>query len=191
MDAGSKRNNAGGFWVAGMDENLLEVLIMENRVKLRVKKLHKDAILPHYAHDGDAGMDLYAVEDVILWPNEPVAIRTGISIELPKGYVALIWDKSGLALKEGIKTMAGVCDANYRGEYKVVLLNTTNQYYYIDKGDKLAQMLIQSVMHAEIEEIQEGENLSETSRGSGGFGSTGMRKPAEKQEVKSPEKLQQ
>jgi len=145
----------------------------QNQVKLKVKKLHKDAVLPHYNHDGDAGMDLYAVEDVILWPNEPVAVRTGISIELPKGYVALIWDKSGLALKEGIKTMAGVCDSNYRGEYKVVLLNTTNQYYYLDKGDKIAQLLIQPVIQAEVEEVAE---LSETSRGEGGFGSTGMRK---------------
>jgi len=146
---------------------------MENSVKIKIKKLHKDAIMPHYAHDGDAGMDLYAVEDIILWPHEPVAVPTGISIELPKGYVGLVWGKSGLALKEGITTVAGVIDSGYRGEYKVVLLNTTEQYYYIDKGDKVAQLLIQPVMQAEIEESQE---LSETSRGAGGFGSTGMRK---------------
>ena len=151
----------------------------DNRVKIKVKRVHPGAILPHYAHDGDAGMDLYAVEDVILWPNEPVAVRTGLSIELPRGYVALVWDKSGFALKEGIKTMAGVGDSTYRGEYKVVLLNTTNQYYYVDKGDKIAQLLIQPVMQAEIEEVH---NLSETTRGTGGFGSTGMRKPDEKQQ---------
>ncbi len=145
----------------------------QNKVKIKVKKLHPNAIIPHYNHDGDAGMDVYAVEDVILWPNEPVAVPTGLSIELPKGYVALVWDKSGLSLKEGIKTMAGVCDSNYRGEYKIVLLNTTNQYYYVDKGDKIAQILIQPIIQAEIEEVTE---LSETSRGSGGFGSTGMRK---------------
>jgi dUTP pyrophosphatase len=149
---------------------------MENKIKIKVKKLHQDAIIPHYNHEGDAGMDLYAVEDVILWPNEPVAVPTGLSIELPKGYVALVWDKSGLSLKEGIKTMAGVCDSNYRGEYKIVLLNTTNQYYYLDKGDKIAQLLIQPVMQAEVEELKEGENLSETTRGTGGFGSTGSRK---------------
>ncbi len=147
-----------------------------NKIKIKVKRVHSGAILPHYVHDGDAGMDLYAIEDVILWPNEPVAVRTGLSIELPKGYVALVWDKSGLALKEGIKTMAGVCDANYRGEYKIVLLNTTNQYYYIDKGDKIAQLLIQPVIQAEIEETHE---LSETNRGAGGFGSTGIRSPKE------------
>lgn len=157
---------------------------MGNEVKIKVKKLHKDAVTPSYAHDGDAGMDLYAVENVILWPNEPVAVPTGLSIELPKGYVALIWDKSGLALKEGIKTMAGVCDANYRGEYKVVLLNTTNQYYYVDKGDKLAQVLIQPVMSAVVEEVTE---LSETSRGKGGFGSTGM-SLADNNSVKQEEK---
>ena len=149
----------------------------QNKVKIKIKKLHKDAVIPHYNHDGDAGMDLYSVEDVILWPNEPVAVSTGISVELPKGYVALVWDKSGLSLKEGIKTMAGVMDSNYRGEYKIVLMNTTNQYYYIDKGDKIAQLLIQPIIQAEVEEVKE---LSETSRGSGGFGSTGMRKPEEK-----------
>jgi len=148
-----------------------------NSIKIKVKKLRPDAITPHYNHEGDAGMDLYAVEDIILWPDEPVAVPTGLSIELPTGYVALVWDKSGLSLKEGIKTMAGVMDSNYRGEYKIVLINTTNQYYYIDKGDKIAQLLIQPVMRAEVEETRE---LSETSRGSGGFGSTGTRSPDEK-----------
>jgi dUTP pyrophosphatase len=150
---------------------------MENKVKIKVKKLREDALIPHYNHEGDAGMDLYAVENIILWPNEPVAVPTGLSIELPKGYVALVWDKSGLSLKEGIKTMAGVMDSNYRGEYKIVLLNTTNQYYYIDKGDKIAQILIQPIMNAEVEEVTE---LSETTRGSNGFGSTGMRKDDKK-----------
>jgi dUTP pyrophosphatase len=150
---------------------------MENKVNVKVKKLREDAIVPHYNHEGDAGMDLYAVENIILWPNEPVAVPTGLSIELPKGYVALVWDKSGLSLKEGIKTMAGVMDSNYRGEYKIVLINTTNQYYYIDKGDKIAQLLIQPVMQAEVELVQE---LSETTRGANGFGSTGMRKEEKK-----------
>jgi dUTP pyrophosphatase len=148
----------------------------DNSLKIKVKRVHPGAILPHYNHEGDAGMDLYSVENIILWPNEPVAVSTGLCIELPKGYVALIWDKSGLALKEGIKTMAGVGDSNYRGEYKVVLLNTTNQYYYIDKGDKIAQLLIQPVMQVEVEEVQA---LSETTRGAGGFGSTGVRSPEE------------
>lgn len=146
---------------------------MDNNVKIKVKKLREDALTPNYAHEGDAGLDLYSVEDVILWPNEPVAIPTGISIELPKGYVSLIWDKSGLALKKGITTMAGVIDSNYRGEYKIVLLNTTNQYHYIKKGEKIAQLLIQPVMQAEIEETQE---LSESTRAKGGFGSTGLTK---------------
>jgi len=154
---------------------------MDQSIKIKVKRLNPGAILPHYNHDGDAGMDIYAAEDVILWPNEPVAVSTGLSIELPKGYVALVWDKSGFALKEGIKTMAGVMDSNYRGEYKIVLLNTTNQYYYIDKGDKIAQILIQPVIRAEVEETAV---LSETSRGSGGFGSTGMRNPEEKNELR-------
>jgi len=144
-----------------------------NRVKIQVKKLHPDAILPHYNHDGDAGMDVYAVEDVILWPNEPVAVPTGLAIQVPKNCVVLVWDKSGMALKQGIKTMAGVGDSNYRGEYKIVLLNTTNQYQYIKKGQKVAQILIQPIVQAEVEEVSE---LSDTTRGSGGFGSTGLMK---------------
>ena len=147
--------------------------MVENQVKIKIKKLRADAIIPHYNHDGDAGMDVYSVDDVILWPNEPVAVPTGISIELPKGYVSLIWDKSGLALKSGITTMAGVLDSNYRGEYKIVLFNTTNQYHYIKKGEKIAQILIQPIIQAEVEEVTE---LSETTRGSGGFGSTGLGK---------------
>ena len=84
---------------------------------------------------------------------------------------ALVWDKSGHAFKSGIKTMAGVMDAGYRGEYKIILLNTSEEAFEIKKGQKIAQILIQKVEHPEIEEIQE---LSETSRGEGGFGSTGL-----------------
>jgi dUTP pyrophosphatase len=143
------------------------------KIKIKIKKLHPDAILPHYAHEGDAGLDLYAVEDVILWPAERVAVPTGLAIELPQGYVSLIWDKSGLALKEGITTIGGVIEHTYRGEYKVIILNTTSQYYYVKKGEKIAQLLIQPIMTAEIEEVQE---LSQTNRGAGGFGSTGLQR---------------
>ena len=92
-------------------------------------------------------------------------------MELPEGFVGLVWDKSGLAIKNGIKTMAGVIDSGYRGEIGIVLANLSDQDFKIEKGQKIAQMLIQKVEWAEIEEVKE---LSKTKRGDGGFGSTGL-----------------
>ncbi len=139
-------------------------------MKIKIKKLHPDAIVPKYAHTGDAGMDLFSVEDLILKPNYRAKVKTGISIELPKGYVSLIWDKSGIASK-GIKTMGGVIDCGYRGEYIVVLVNLSSENYEIKKGQKIAQVLIQKVENPKIEIVEE---LSSTSRGDGGFGSSGI-----------------
>jgi dUTP pyrophosphatase len=144
--------------------------IPDEKVKIKIKKLNPDAIIPKYSHVGDAGMDLFSVEkDFILKPNHRVLVGTGLSIELPKGYVSLVWDKSGIALK-GIKTMGGVIEHTYRGEYKIILVNLSSENYEIKKGQKIAQLLIQKIETAEIEEVDE---LSETTRGDGGFGSTG------------------
>ncbi len=139
-------------------------------MKIKIKKIHQDAIIPKYSHKGDAGMDIYSIEDIILESGQRKMIKTGISMEIPEGYVALVWDKSGLAGKKGIKTMAGVIDCHYRGEYTIVLLNTSKEKYEIKKGDKICQILIQKVESPEIEQVSE---LSETKRGEGGFGSTG------------------
>jgi dUTP pyrophosphatase len=146
-----------------------EEKILDNKVKIKIKKLHPDVIIPKYAHEGDAGMDLFSVEDLILKPKHRALVKTGLSIELPKGYVSLIWDKSGIALK-GIKTMGGVIEHTYRGEYKIIMVNLSSENYEIKKGQKIAQLLIQKIETAEIEEVNE---LSETTRGDGGFGSTG------------------
>jgi dUTP pyrophosphatase len=140
-------------------------------VKLSVKKLSEDAKIPSYATEGDAGMDIYANEDIVVEPGKRVLVSTGISASFPKGYVALVWDKSGHAVKRGIKTMAGVIDAGYRGEWKIALYNTSEENFEIKKHDKIAQVLIQPVKSAEIEEVSE---LSDTERGEGGFGSTGV-----------------
>ena len=138
---------------------------------LPVKKLHSEAKLPNYAHASDAGMDLYALETTALQPHERRLISTGIALAIPYGCVGLIWDKSGLAAKHGVKTLAGVIDAGYRGEIRVVLHNLSAQSFLIEKGSKIAQMLIQPVVHTEIIEVEE---LEETPRGELGFGSTGM-----------------
>jgi len=143
------------------------------KIKIKIKKLHSDAILPYYPHEGDAGLELFSVEDRIIKAGERALVPTGLSIELPPGYVSLIWDKSGLASKEGLKTMGGVIEHGYRGEYKIVIFNTSKADYQIKKGQKIAQLLVQPIITAEVEEVSE---LSESSRGTDGFGSTGLYK---------------
>lgn len=140
-------------------------------MKIKIKKLSENAIIPKYAHCGDAGMDIFSIENVIVPAGERVLVSTGISIELPAGYVSLIWDKSGIAVKSGVTTLAGVIDANYRGEYKIVLFNTSNEDYDIETGHKIAQILIQKIECPEIEIV---DSLEESSRMDGGFGSTGL-----------------
>lgn len=142
-------------------------------MKLRIRKLHPDAIIPKYAHgpEEDAGMDLCAVEDAVLEPNVPKAVATGLSIELPPGFEAQVRPRSGLALKFAISipNSPGTIDPGYRGELKVILINLGKAPYAITKGDRIAQMI---VARYEAVEIEEGE-LSESARGEGGFGSSG------------------
>lgn len=138
---------------------------------LAIKKLHPDAIVPSYAHPGDAGMDLFSVIEATLQPGERQAIPTGIAMHLAEGTVGLVWDKSGRALKEGLKTMAGVIDAGYRGEVQIVIVNLGQEPLIIEKHQKIAQLLIQPVLSPTIQEV---ESLEDSSRGEGGFGSTGL-----------------
>lgn len=140
-------------------------------MKVKIKRLYDDVKMPSYAHQGDAGMDICSNEDVVIKAGERAKVSTGIAMEFEEGYVALVWDKSGLAGKKGIKTMAGVGDSCYRGEYFIVLYNTSNEDFVIKKGDKIAQVLFQKV---ERPEILEAGDLSDSDRGDGGFGSTGQ-----------------
>lgn len=140
-------------------------------MNISVKKLYADSRLPTYAHPHDAGMDLYAHEHVTLAPGERHAVTTGIAMAIPEGYVGLVWDKSGRALHDGLTTLAGVVDASYRGEIHIVLLNCADKPVMICSGEKIAQLVIQPVVHVALEEADE---LSETLRGEGGFGSTGL-----------------
>ena len=137
---------------------------------LNIKKLHPDAKIPTYAHQGDAGFDLFATETVTIPIGARVLVGTGIAMEIPDGYVGLIWDKSGLSIKHGLKNLGGVIDAGYRGEIKAGVVNLSDEDYTVVVGHKVAQMLIQKVERAEIVEVDE---LSDTTRGHGGFGSTG------------------
>jgi dUTP pyrophosphatase len=139
-------------------------------MQLQIKKLHPDAKLPAFAHTTDAGMDLFTLEDFTLVPGERKSVATGIAMAVPAGYVALIWDKSGVAHKRGIKSLGGVIDAGYTGEVFAGLLNTCSEAQEFKVGDKIAQLLIQKVEQPQIVEVAE---LKETTRGEGRFGSTG------------------
>ena len=139
-------------------------------MKLPIKKLHPEAKIPSFAHATDAGMDLHTTIEVTIEPGTLFAIPTGIAFAIPTGHVGLIWDKSGVAIKRGLKTMGGVVDAGYRGEVFVGLFNTTNEIQSFVVGEKVAQMVIQKIEQPEINEV---EDLDETDRGEGAFGSTG------------------
>jgi dUTP pyrophosphatase len=139
-------------------------------MELRVKRIHPEAKLPVYGHPGDAGLDLFSVVDRDLAPGEVFAVPTGIQIAVPAGHVGLVWDKSGVSLG-GVHRLAGVIDAGYRGEVQVVLINLGRGAFALRKGMKIAQLLVQAVAAVEVVEA---ESLDDTSRGQGGFGSTGL-----------------
>lgn len=138
---------------------------------LKIMKCHEDAIIPKYAHEGDAAFDFYSVEDVLLKIGEKKLIKTGIKMAIPENHVGLIWDRSGLAAKNGIHVMAGVIDSIYRGEILIVLKNLGEGDFQIEKGMRIAQMLIQPVVTAKLEEV---ESLDDTERAENNFGSTGL-----------------
>ena len=142
-------------------------------MKLKIQKVG-DVPTPNYAHPGDAGMDLYSAEDVIIKTGERKVVSSGIKIAIPEGYEAQLRPKSGLTLKHGITILntPGTIDAGYRGVVGVILINHGQEDYKVEKGSKIAQMVINKIEIAEIEEVSE---LSETKRGEGGFGSTGLK----------------
>jgi dUTP pyrophosphatase len=126
--------------------------------------------LPAYASAGAAGADLCASEAALIAPGARAAVATAVRLEIPPGHVGLVWPRSGLAVRHGIDTLAGVIDSDYRGELKVVLVNHGDEPFRIAPGDRVAQLLIQRV---ERVRFTAAERVAETARGSGGFGSTG------------------
>lgn len=136
------------------------------------KRLHPDAKLPKYAHEGawgDLAADLYSVHEATVEPRKTALVATGLSMAFPEEYGALVEDRSGLAVK-GITTLAGVIDPGYRGEIKVVLTNVTDAPITLGAGDRIAQLRIVKKLQATFEEV---DDLDATHRGEGGFGSTG------------------
>jgi dUTP pyrophosphatase len=142
-------------------------------MELPVSKLNDDAILPSRAHEGDAGLDLYACEAAHIGPGERWSVGTGIAVEIPNGYAGYVLPRSGLAREHGITLVnaPGLIDSGYRGEVRVLLLNTDPaEGFRIEPGDRIAQLVVAPIVLAEPVEA---ELLSDSARGGGGFGSSG------------------
>lgn len=137
---------------------------------IKIKKVHPDAIIPKHAHYNDAGVDLHALDAIEIAPGERKSVPLGIAMEIPDGFVGLMWDKSGVSHKYGIKIFGGVIDAGYRGEIHAGLMNLSDKYFRFEKGHKVAQLLIQKIESVTFTEVDE---LTPTTRGGGNFGSTG------------------
>ena len=143
-------------------------------MELRIKRLDAGLPLPAYAHDGDAGLDLYAAEDRALRPFERALVPTGIAVAIPEGYAGFIQPRSGLAISRGLTFVnsPGLIDSHYRGEIKLIAINLDpTEPLVVVRGEKIAQLVVQRV---ERVCLTEAEHLDETVRGEGGFGSTGV-----------------
>ena len=138
-------------------------------MRLQVKRI-ADVDMISYTRANDAAFDLRSAEEGVLAPGDKKMFKTGLQMAIPEKHVGLVWDRSGLAAKQGIHVLAGVIDSEYRGELCVVLKNLGDKTVEITKNMRIAQMLIQPVVHVQIEEVEE---LGETARGEGGFGSSG------------------
>lgn len=142
-------------------------------LEIAVRRLDPQLPVPAYAHPGDAGVDLHAAEPATLAPGERVLVPTGIAIALPDGYAAFVHPRSGLALRHGVSVVntPGTIDAGYRGEIMVLLVNhDLRETVEVTRGDRIAQLVVQRVEHATFREV---ESLEDSSRGAGGYGSTG------------------
>ena len=144
--------------------------------KIQIKKLSSTVLIPKYETPGSSGMDIAAhlEKNIIIKPGEKALVSTGFSIAIPKGYEVQIRPRSGLAAKKNITVLntPGTIDADYRGEIKVILINHGKEEFVIKNGERIAQMVVCPVVQANLEEVEE---LSDTIRGSGGFGSTGTK----------------
>jgi dUTP pyrophosphatase len=141
--------------------------------RLRVRRIDAGARLPTRAYSGDAGLDLYALEDAVLKPGKRASVRTGIALEIPDGQAGLVLPRSGLAARHGIALVnaPGLIDSGYRGEIRVLLLNTDREApFTIDAGERIAQLVLVRIETPEVLEVKE---LALSERGAGGFGSSG------------------
>lgn len=140
---------------------------------IKIKKLNENAIIPQYQSAQSAGFDLHALESSVLKTGKSALVSTGLAFEIEEGYEVQVRPRSGLALKNGISVLntPGTIDSDYRGEIKIILMNFSSEDFIINAGDRIAQAVVSKVYQAEFEIV---ELLSDTKRGSGGFGSSGV-----------------
>jgi dUTP pyrophosphatase len=142
-------------------------------IEVQIRLLDEDLPMPRYQHEGDAGLDLPSRVDYVLEPGERAMIPTGIAVAIPRGYAGFVLPRSGLASRHGIALVnsPGLVDSGYRGEMAIIMINTDkHEAFHIKRGDRIAQLVIQKVEEVTLSKVDE---LDDTSRGSGGFGSTG------------------
>jgi dUTP pyrophosphatase len=162
------------------NSNIYNVLLFQvfmvdkkgGKIALNFMKISKDAKNPEYVLESDAGFDLSSNENVSFFPMEQKAVRTGIVIEIPKGYVGIVRDRAGIVQKMNIHTLAGTFDSGFRGEVSIMLVNMSDETTEIEKGMRIAQMILVPVVRAKISEVKQ---MSKTPRGEKGFGSSGMK----------------
>ncbi|MEK6961533.1 MAG: dUTP diphosphatase [Nanoarchaeota archaeon] len=162
--------SSNSFYVP-MNESQRGRLISSHCPTLKVQRIDKSVELPKYAKEGDAAFDLRSREEAVIEPGQVLTVATGIATAIPEGHVGLIWDRSGLAARHGIHTLAGVIDCGYRGEIGVVMRNSGTESFKVEKGMRIAQMIVQPFVQARFEEVQE---LDQTQRGATAFGSSGL-----------------
>lgn len=143
-----------------------------DKLSIRIKKLHDDAVVPAYQTEEAAGFDLHSVDDYTLKSGQRALVETGLAMALPRGYELQVRPRSGLAFKHGVTVLnsPGTIDSDYRGEVKVLVVNLGDEEFVIQKGERIAQAVLKAVIQASFDEVAE---LDETLRGAGGFGSTG------------------
>ena len=146
--------------------------ILNNKVTFKVKTVNCNARIPFKSYPGSAGYDIFSIESVTIAPGSRLLVRTGVSLEVPEYYYIRVAPRSGLSVR-GIDVGAGVIDSSYRGEVKVLLINNSKEYYNVQEGDRIAQLIMERCGNAEISVLEYYDELSMSERGQNGFGSSG------------------
>ena len=146
--------------------------ILNNKVTFKVKTVNCNARIPFKSYPGSAGYDIFSIESVTIEPGSRLLVRTGISLEVPEYYYIRVAPRSGLSVR-GIDVGAGVIDSSYRGEVKVLLINNSKEFYNVQEGDRIAQLIMERCGNAEISVLEYYDELSMSERGQNGFGSSG------------------
>jgi dUTP pyrophosphatase len=145
---------------------------MSTTARIEFQRLHESATLPTRGSENSAGLDLYSIDDVTLGPHESMGVRTGLAVSIPKGFYGRVAPRSGLAARHAIDVLAGVIDSDYRGEIICLIINHSNEPVHLEAGSRIAQLIVEAIITPAPAFV---DSLEETTRGVGGFGSTGSK----------------